>query len=197
MLSLRFQLILASGSPRRKQLLEALGCNFKVQTKHTDEIIPSHIKATQAAAYLAEKKALAFQADIEAHQAVLAADTIVLANEKILNKPADAQQAAVMLQMLSGNVHQVVTGVCLMTKQHIITHSDIAQVHFRPLTAQEIDYYITHYRPFDKAGAYGIQEWIGMIGITKIEGSFFTVMGLPTHLVYAMLQQLNDQLPAN
>ncbi|WP_448519509.1 Maf family nucleotide pyrophosphatase [Rhodoflexus sp.] len=183
-------LILASQSPRRKQLLTELGFDFSVQTKNTDEAIPLHIGATEAAAYLAEKKARAFENELLDNQAVLTADTVVVCNGEVLNKPADEAEAVAMLQLLSGNAHQVITGVSLLTRQGITTRSDTAKVYFRVLSLQEITHYVQHYRPFDKAGAYGIQEWIGMIGITKIEGSFFTVMGLPTHLVYDMIQQL-------
>lgn len=186
-----YELILASRSPRRRQLLAELGFSFTVQTKDTEETVPDYVAPSDTAAYLAEKKALAFRKDLNERQAVLAADTVVIVGEEILNKPADEQQATAMLQMLSGNTHRVVTGVCLMTARRLIVCSDTANVHFRPLTDEEIRYYVTRYRPFDKAGAYGIQEWIGMIGITKIEGSFFTVMGLPTHLVYDMIGQIN------
>ncbi len=184
------QLILASQSPRRRQLLNEMGFTFSVQVKNTDETIPTHIGAENAAAYLAEKKARAFENELVDNQAVLTADTVVVCNGNILNKPTDEAEATTMLQMLSGQAHQVITGVSLMTPRQIITRSDVAKVHFRKLTAEEIAYYIQHYRPFDKAGAYGIQEWIGMIGIYKIEGSFFTVMGLPTHLVYEIIHQL-------
>lgn len=189
-----FQLILASQSPRRRQLLTELGFDFQVRTKATDETIPPHIPPEQAAEYLAEKKVRAFANEILDNQIVLTADTVVVCNGVVLNKPADAAEATAMLQMLSGNMHKVITGVSLMTSQTLITRSDTAIVYFRTLKPQEIAYYIERYQPFDKAGAYGIQEWIGMIGITKIEGSFFTVMGLPTHLVYEMIQQLaNNQ----
>lgn len=191
MLRNSYELILASRSPRRRQLLAELGFSFTVQTKDTEETVPDYVAPSDTAAYLAEKKALAFRKDLNERQAVLAADTVVIVGEEILNKPADEQQATAMLQMLSGNTHRVVTGVCLMTARRLIVCSDTANVHFRPLTDEEIRYYVTRYRPFDKAGAYGIQEWIGMIGITKIEGSFFTVMGLPTHLVYDMIGQIN------
>lgn len=184
------QLILASQSPRRKQLLTEMGFDFSVQVKNTDESIPIHISAENAAAYLAEKKARAFEGELTANQVVLTADTVVVCGGNVLNKPVDATEAKNMLEMLSGNTHQVITGVSLMTTQQIITRSDVARVNFRQLTSQEISYYISNYHPFDKAGAYGIQEWIGMIGIHKIEGSFFTVMGLPTHLVYEMIHQL-------
>lgn len=185
------QLILASQSPRRRQLLTEMGVNFSVQVKNTDETIPPHISAENAAAYLAEKKARAFEGELTENQVVLTADTVVVCNGNVLNKPTDEAEAEYMLQMLSGNSHQVITGVSLMTQQQVITRSDVATVYFRPLTPQEISHYIRNYRPFDKAGAYGIQEWIGMIGIHKIEGSFFTVMGLPTHLVYEMIHQLS------
>ena len=184
------QLILASQSPRRKQLLSEMGFAFSVRVKNTDETIPPHVHPENAAAYLAEKKARAFEGELTDNQVVLTADTIVVCNGQILNKPADEYEAEYMLKTLSGNAHQVITGVSLMSRQHIITRSDIAKVYFRPLSYQEIAHYISNYQPFDKAGAYGIQEWIGMIGIIKIEGSFFTVMGLPTHLVYEMIQQV-------
>ncbi|MCS6968596.1 MAG: Maf family protein [Bernardetiaceae bacterium] len=184
-----YQIILASQSPRRKQLLAQMGIPFSVQVKQVEETLPPCVPVSEAAAYLAEKKARAFEGQLQDYQLLLTADTVVIHQDTILAKPQDEAQAKAMLERLSGQVHTVVTAVSLATVQGIATQSDATKVYFRALTQQEIDYYVTHYQPMDKAGAYGIQEWIGMIGITKIEGSFFTVMGLPTHLVYQMLQE--------
>jgi septum formation protein len=137
-------------------------------------------------AFLARHKAEQFSKGIK-EQLILCADTIVVINDSILNKPADDREAFEMLQSLSGTTHEVITGICLLTNEYVITKTDIAKVMFRQLTNKEIDFYVQSQKPFDKAGAYGIQEWIGMVGIERIEGSYYTIMGLPTHLVYQLL----------
>jgi septum formation protein len=187
MLSLQKPLILASNSPRRQQLLRDAGFVFEVRVKPTDEDFPIAMPAEEVPVFLAQKKAQAFQT--ESHQAlILTADTIVVVDGQILNKPQDTQEATAMLRLLSGRSHQVMTGLCLLHQGHAQVHLDVATVHFNSLSDTEIQYYIDQCRPFDKAGSYGVQDFIGMVGIPRIEGSFFTVMGLPMHLVYAALQ---------
>ncbi|MFN8345532.1 MAG: Maf family protein [Spirosomataceae bacterium] len=187
MISLSHSLILASNSPRRQQLLRELGFDFTVQVRPTDEIFPADMPPSEVAGFLAQHKAEQFQHDL-GDGLVLCADTIVVVENEILNKPANEAEAQAMLQKLSGRTHEVITGICLLSSDGFHTLSDVANVEFKTLTDSEIKYYIQHYRPFDKAGAYGIQEWIGMAGITRIEGSFYTIMGLPLHLVYQLLQ---------
>lgn len=180
-------LILASNSPRRQQLLREMGLDFSIRVKDTAEEFPADMPLAEVPEYLAKKKALAFVDELT-DQVVLTADTVVIVEGRILNKPADANEARRMLRTLSGRMHEVVTGVCLLTREGVQTFSDCVRVYFSPLSDAEIAYYITHYRPFDKAGAYGAQDWLGLVGIERIEGSYFTVMGLPTHKVYAALQ---------
>jgi len=186
MIPLSRSLVLASNSPRRQQLLRELGFEFTVEVRPTDELFPADMPAALVAGYLARHKAEQFAHDL-GDKLVLCADTVVVVDNQILNKPADALEARTMLEKLSGRSHQVITGVCLLSAEGYQTISDVAEVTFKPLTETEIEYYITHYRPFDKAGAYGVQEWIGMIGIPRIEGSFYTIMGLPLHQVYELL----------
>ena len=180
-------LILASNSPRRKQLLRDCGFTFEVQVLHTDENFPDGLETDQVASFISCQKAKVFQGLYPEHL-VLTADTIVAIDNQILGKPADHDDAVRMLASLSGRTHEVITAVSLLVGDRIETVSDIALVSFKALTAAEIDYYVTNYKPYDKAGAYGVQEWIGMIGINKIEGSYYTIMGLPVHLVYELLQ---------
>ncbi len=187
MINLSHPLVLASNSPRRQQLLREMGVEFTVQVRPTDELFPADMPASDVAGYLAQHKAEQFAHDLR-DKLILCADTVVVVDNTILNKPADAAEACDMLRLLSGRSHQVITGVCLLSPQGYEILSDVAHVTFKTLTDSEIEYYITHYRPFDKAGAYGVQEWIGMIGIPRIEGSFYTIMGLPLHKVYELLQ---------
>ncbi|WP_114749367.1 Maf family nucleotide pyrophosphatase [Pleomorphovibrio marinus] len=182
-------LILASKSPRRKTLLEGLGVPFSVKTLPVDEDFPASMSLERVPEFLAEKKARVYQKELMNDEVVLTADTVVIVEGKILNKPRDKEEAFNMLNMLSGRMHHVITGVCLASYQHLYSASDTTKVYFRQLEADEISFYVENYSPFDKAGAYGIQEWIGYIGVEKIEGSFYTVMGLPLHLVYKMLEQ--------
>ena len=181
------KLILASKSPRRQELLKGLCLDFEVRTKETPEDYPDQLSATQVAAFLSEKKAKAFLEDLADHEIVLTADTVVVVDGQILGKPADKDEAARMLRALSGKVHAVITGVTLFSKARSITLQDEAAVTFKPLSEEEIGFYVQNFKPFDKAGAYGIQEWIGFVGVEKLEGSFYTVMGLPVHLVYRAL----------
>ncbi len=188
MLQLNRPLLLASNSPRRRQLLHDAGFEFTVKVKDTNEDFSETMPAIEVPEYLARKKAEAFREELD-NQIVLTADTIVVVDNEILNKPKDASEASMMLRKLSGRQHQVITGVCIMTQESTESFIDIAQVFFRELTDFEIDYYIKTCRPFDKAGAYGVQDFIGMVGIPRMEGSYFTVMGLPVHKVYEGLMK--------
>jgi septum formation protein len=181
------KLILASKSPRRQELLKGLQVDFEVRTKETPEDFPDTMPAEEVAAYLSGKKARAFEEELEENEIVLTSDTVVILEGKILGKPRDREEAVRMLGSLSGKVHKVATGITILSRTKSITLQDVALVTFKPLTEEEINFYIRHFQPFDKAGAYGIQEWIGYIGVEKLEGSFYTVMGLPLHLVYQTL----------
>lgn len=180
-------LILASKSPRRRQILSEAGFQFEVQVKPTDEAFPANMPAAEVPVFLAEQKAAAFDGTL-GNNLLLTADTVVLINGEILNKPNDEDEAFVMLRKLSGQLHQVVTGVCLRSSERTESFADVTKVYFRALTDAEIRYYIRACCPFDKAGSYGVQDFIGMVGIERIEGSFFTVMGLPIHRVYDVLK---------
>lgn len=184
-------LILASNSPRRQELLKAAGFTFKVRTKDVDESYPGDIPLQEVAKFLAQKKAEAYQLDIE-NEVIITADTIVKLKDAILGKPKDAEEATKMLRALSGTDHEVITGVCIADKNMQVSLDDTTKVYFKTLTTKEIEYYIKHYQPFDKAGAYGIQEWIGMIGIKKIVGSYFNVVGLPVAKIYDVLMNFNS-----
>lgn len=193
MFSLTKPLILASNSPRRKQLLKEAGFTFEVEVLPTDETFPKNLQSGDIAAYISHQKAEMFKG-IHTDKLVLTADTIVIQENHILGKPADKNDAVKMLMLLSGTTHEVITAVSLLTDETITTVSDVALVSFRKLELAEIIYYIEQYKPFDKAGSYGIQEWIGMIGIDKIEGSFYTIMGLPVHVVYQLLKPYINRL---
>ncbi|AZB34679.1 Maf family protein [Chryseobacterium bernardetii] len=184
------KLFLASQSPRRKELLSSLGFEFEVVKIDCEEIIPEHIKIENAAAYLAELKASAFR-NLTADEVLLTADTVVAIDQKILGKPTDETDACNMLRSLSGRTHQVYTGITIKTADKIFTETDVADVTFNEITDEEIQYYIQNYKPFDKAGSYGIQEWLGMAKIKSLTGSFYTIMGLPTHLVYKILREIS------
>ncbi|NMM48068.1 Maf family nucleotide pyrophosphatase [Marinigracilibium pacificum] len=183
-------LILASRSPRRKQLVEQLGLSVIVQPMDIEETYPDTLDPYKVPEYLARKKALAFE-KITDNAIILTGDTVVILDNKILEKPADRNEAINMLSSLSGKKHDVVSGICLRDNSNIITASETTTVWFNNLSIEEISYYVDNYKPFDKAGAYGIQEWIGMIGVEKIEGSYFNVVGFPIHLVYQKLIQFN------
>ncbi len=188
MLQLSKSLLLASNSPRRQQLLRDAGFEFTVKVKDTNEDFPKTMPVDEVPAFLARKKAEAFREEL-GNQIILTADTIVVIDKDILNKPKDASEAREMLRKLSGRQHQVITGVCVMTAESTESFIDIAEVFFRELSDWEIDYYIENCRPFDKAGSYGVQDFIGMVGIPRMEGSYFTVMGLPVHKVYQALSK--------
>ncbi|MDJ1470150.1 Maf family protein [Xanthocytophaga flava] len=180
-------IILASNSPRRQQLMRDAGFTFSVQSKNVAEDFPADMPLQDVPVFLAEKKAAAFANEIQ-NEIVVSADTVVIIGNQILNKPVDKEEAKAMLNMLSGKMHEVITGVCVLSSQKKIVFSDRTDVYFKALTDNEIEYYIEKYQPFDKAGAYGAQEWMGMVGVEKIIGSYFNVMGLPIHKVYKVLK---------
>lgn len=183
------KILLASQSPRRKELLSSLGFDFEVVKIDCEEILPENIKIEAAAAYLSELKANAF-GNLQNDEALLTSDTVVANENQFLGKPKNDIEAKEMLKSLSGKTHQVYTGITIKTLDKIITETDVADVEFDEISDEEIDFYIKNYQPFDKAGGYGIQEWLGMSKIKKINGSFYTIMGLPTHLVYKILREL-------
>lgn len=182
------QLLLASGSPRRRQLLAEAGFSFSVKMKAVPEDFPANMPVAEVPAMLARRKAEVLRSELTT-EIVLAADTVVIIEGNILNKPADEAEAVAMLSRLSGRMHQVITGVCLLSREKTVTFSDLTEVYFKSLSPEEITYYVRQYQPYDKAGAYGAQEWIGMIGVEKMVGSYFNVMGLPVHRVYEALKQ--------
>ncbi|GAA3962365.1 Maf family protein [Hymenobacter antarcticus] len=190
------KLILASNSPRRRQLLTELGLPYETRLLEVDEDFPSHLRRAEVAEYLAAHKAAAYAPGLAPDEVVLTADTIVCLGDDVLNKPADVAEATAMLTRLQGRAHDVFTAVCLRCGDgREVVFSDQTIVHFRPLSPAEISHYITTAQPFDKAGAYGAQDWLGMVGISRLEGSYFTVMGLPTHRVWEELDKLGA-LPA-
>lgn len=183
-----YNLILASASPRRRQLLADCGLNFTLAEKfECDESFPADMPACEVAQYLSKIKSNAYPNELADSDIVLTADTVVIAEDKILGKPADKTEATAMLSMLSARKHIVTTGVTIRSKRHSHSFSVTSAVSFRALSNEEIDYYIETYKPYDKAGAYGIQEWIGYVAIEGIEGSFFNVMGLPVQRLYMEL----------
>lgn len=177
------KLILGSKSPRRQQLLRELGIEFEVRTKEVKEDYPISLRNWEIAEYLAEKKSNAFLEDLMPGEIVLTSDTVVWCAGESLEKATNAEDAKKMLSKISGKTHEVITGVCLQSHDKKILFHDTVKVHFMEMSPEIIDYYIEKFKPFDKAGAYGIQEWLGMVAISGIEGSFFTVMGLPTHRI--------------
>ena len=184
-----YKLILASGSPRRQQFFKDLDLEFEVRLKEVEEIYPEHLQAEEITNYLAELKANAFEGDLAADELLVTSDTLVWHQGKALGKPKDAEDAFQILLSLSDATHEVITSVCFKTTTKTETIYEVSKVTFTHLSEEAIRYYINHYKPFDKAGAYGIQEWIGLIGISKIEGSYTNVVGLPTEKVYRYLSQ--------
>ncbi len=182
------KLILASQSPRRSQLLREAGFDFVVKTNPVEENHPPDTLPQDIPAFLAHKKAKAAIHFIEQNEIIIAADSIVIQDGVIFEKPKDRNDAVRMLKALSGSQHEVITGVCLLTKEKVKTFSGRSVVYFEELSDEEIDYYIDHYKPFDKAGSYGVQEWLGFCKIHKIEGTYTNVMGLPVDLVYKHLK---------
>lgn len=184
-----YDIILASNSPRRKELLKRLGLKFKVRCLvGLDESYPEELRGESIAHYIAKKKAEAYRPSMSARELLITADTMVFCQGEALGKPTNTEKAIEMLRKLSGQTHQVITGVSVMTTQRSETLAAVTDVKFATLTDDEIHYYINNYLPFDKAGAYGIQEWIGMVAVEEIHGSFFNVMGLPIQRLYALLK---------
>ena len=179
-----YHYILATKSPRRIQLLSELGLPFTVKSYEVPEFYPENLGMLEIPVFLAKRKALPFEGQLHLNDLLITADTIVWLVEEILGKPADAAEARKMLQKLSGRIHQVVTGVCLKSRNKERCFSEVTNVEFKELTDKEIDYYLENYNPCDKAGAYGIQEWIGLVGITRIDGSYHNVVGLPVQRLY-------------
>ncbi len=185
------KIILASQSPRRHNLFRELGIDFEIKVKEgIEENFSSDLKEEEIVLFLAKLKSQPYADEIENGNLVITADTIVLLNGKVIGKPKNANDAKQILSKLSGNMHRVITGVCLSEKEKQVCFYANTDVYFRNLNKNEIDFYIENYKPFDKAGAYGIQEWIGYIGIEKIEGSYFNVMGLPIQKLYDELRKL-------
>lgn len=186
-------LLLASQSPRRRALLKEIGFPVKiVRPPDIEEVFPDHLKRGEIPVYLSQQKANVYSDPIPENCILVTADTIVWLNNEVIGKPADRSDAIAMLQKLSGQKHEVYTGICLKYKgaHHLLC--DETHVYFRNLTPEEIMYYVDRYQPFDKAGAYGVQEWVGFVGVERIEGSYFNVMGLPTHLIYKEILKIID-----
>lgn len=187
----KVRLVLASNSPRRRELLAGLGYPYEVRVlSDIDESYPDTLRGSEVAAYISRAKADAYRATMADDELVITADTIVCLDDQVLGKPADEAEAIAMLRSLSGRTHQVYTGVALTTKEVQTAFVSCSHVTFAALTDEEILHYVTHYRPMDKAGAYGIQEWIGYIGVERIDGSYFNVMGLPVQRLYTELKKL-------
>jgi septum formation protein len=187
-----YSIILASGSPRRQQFFKDLDLDFEVRLKEIEEIYPTELKAEEITNYLAELKANAFEGELNDNEILITSDTIVWFNDKALGKPKDKEDAFAILKSLSDATHEVITSVCFKTKAKTELISEITKVTFNPLSDAAIEYYLEHYKPYDKAGAYGIQEWIGFIGVAKVEGSYTNVMGMPTDKVFEYLNNLDN-----
>ena len=185
----KYHIILASKSPRRQELLRGMGVDFEILTKETDESFPFEMSIDDVPKYLSLQKSLAFtDEELPTDYLLITSDTVVICEGEILGKPKDREDAARMLRLLSGKTHHVVTGVTVRSAERTESFAVRSNVTFAELDAEEIDYYIEHCRPYDKAGAYGIQEWIGYVGISGLEGSFYNVMGLPTRRLYQCLK---------
>ncbi|TLP79612.1 Maf family nucleotide pyrophosphatase [Maribacter sp. ACAM166] len=182
--------ILASGSPRRQQFFKEMDLDFEVRLKSVEELYPSELKAAEISDYLAILKAEAFKNELELNDILITSDTVVWHKDESLAKASNNLEAEIMLEKLSGDWHQVITSVCFTTFKRQIILNSTTKVKFKVLSQEEIQYYIEHYKPFDKAGAYGIQEWLGLIGIEKIKGSYTNVVGLPTQTVYQTLSSI-------
>lgn len=187
----KYHIILASNSPRRRELLTILGLEFESKTlPGIDESYPAELKGEAIPMHIASKKAAAYRTMVTSNELVITADTIVYVDGEVLGKPKDEADAHRMLQLLSGRSHKVITGVCILTKEHQQCFAVTTNVTFDTLNEEEINFYIDKYKPYDKAGAYGIQEWIGLVGVSKLEGSYFNVMGLPVQRLYKELKKL-------
>lgn len=190
-----FHIILASNSPRRRELLGGLGLTYEVRTMPgIDESYPETLVGEQIPIHISSKKAGAYLSTLQANDLLITADTIVWLDGRVLGKPADEAEACQMLRALSGRTHQVITGVTLTTTTFQKSFASVSQVTFAHLTDEEIDFYVTHYHPMDKAGSYGVQEWIGFIGVEHIEGSYFNVMGLPVQRLYRELKEIEERM---
>lgn len=189
-----YKVILASNSPRRRELLSGLGINYEVKVlPGIDETYPDTLTGEEIPVYIAREKADAYRPTMERDELIITADTIVYTDGEVLGKPKDAQDARRMLHLLSGRSHQVITGVCITTRERQHSFACVTEVTFDRLTDEEINFYIDRYQPMDKAGAYGIQEWIGFVGVSGLQGSYFNVMGLPVQRLYQELKKLNKQ----
>jgi septum formation protein len=186
----KYKLILASGSPRRQQFFKDLDLDFEIRLKEIEEVYPPELKASAITDYLAELKANAFEGELQSNEILITSDTIVWHNNKALGKPKDQQDAFEILKSLSNTTHDVITSVCFKTASETTVLNELTKVTFNELSDEAIYYYLENYKPYDKAGAYGIQEWIGFIGVSKIEGSYANVMGMPTDKVYEYLSKL-------
>jgi septum formation protein len=184
----KLKIILGSQSPRREELLRGLDVDFEIRVANIEEDFPSNLPIPEIAEYIANKKLAALKKSSHPNELIICSDTIVVLNNEILGKPSNRNEAEEMLNKLSGKEHTVISGVAMGDSNKHVAFSDETKVTFKPLSQNEIDYYLDNYEPYDKAGSYGVQEWIGMMGITKMEGSYFTVMGLPVHLVYGELK---------
>ena len=187
-------LILASGSQRRQEPLKSLGVPFEIRIKEIDEVYPKHLKKSEISDYLAQLKSNAFVEELNPKDLLITSDTIVWYHNMALGKPKSKDDAFQILQKLSGKTHEVITSVCLKSLQKEDIFNSITKVTFKELSSEEIQFYIDNYNPMDKAGAYGIQDWIGQIGVTKIEGSYFNVMGFPIHKIYSQLLKFSEEL---
>ena len=188
--STKYKIILASGSPRRQQFFKDLDLNYEIRLKEIEEIYPDNLRAEEITNYLAELKASAFEGELLENEILITSDTLVWLKDKALGKPKDYDDAFEILKSLSNETHEVITSVCFKTTTKSETLFDVTKVTFNTLSEKAIHYYLENYKPFDKAGAYGIQEWIGLIGIVKIEGSYTNVVGLPTEKVYKHLTSI-------
>lgn len=189
MLKLNYHIILASNSPRRRELLSGLGLDYEVRTlPGIDESYPETLQGEEIPVYISSQKASAYLDELKENELLITADTIVWLDGRVLGKPSDEEDACQMLRALSGKTHQVITGVTLATTTFQKSFASVSQVTFATLSDEEIKYYISHYHPMDKAGSYGVQEWIGFIGVERIEGSYFNVMGLPVQRLYRELK---------
>ena len=184
------KIILASQSPRRKQLLEWAEIPFEIIVKETDESFPPALPVEEVAIHIARQKAITVQQELNESPVILAADTVVVLHAKIMGKPADREEAILFLEALSGQKHKVITGVCILNNGNEIVFADSTEVEFHKLTKEQIIFYVDKYKPFDKAGAYAIQEWIGVVGIKSVQGDFYNVMGLPVSRVVKELNNL-------
>lgn len=185
----KYEIVLASNSPRRKELLQRMGVNFKVRTLFgIDESYPDSLRGEDIACYISRNKAKAYQSSMAPNELLITADTIVYVDGEVMGKPKNAEQAKEMLHKLSGKTHQVITGVTIVTAKRTENFGVTSQVNFTNITDEEINFYVDNYLPFDKAGAYGIQEWIGIVAVEEIKGSYFNVVGLPVQRLYQKLK---------